>query len=96
MLCDQALEVEFADLCSKCSAMAERISFLAENHPQKARYFLAEKYNQISERENRVFDRRQKKYNPPPGPHTPDRRVSIRRTKQVPNSPKRRKSDSMS
>ena len=92
-LCDQAVEVEYADLCSECSAMAERIRFLIENHREKARFFLAQKYNETAEQGQKVFDRRQKEYKPPPGPHTPDRRVRIRRTQQMPDSPKRRKTD---
>jgi hypothetical protein len=75
--------------------MAEQIRFLIENHPEKIRYFLAEKINEIAEREKISVDRRVEKYKPPKGPHTPDRRVRIRRTRQVPNSPKRRKSDLM-
>jgi len=94
-LCEEASEAESAGLCSECYAMAERLSFLIEHHSEKARYFLDQKYNEITEGKNFVFDRRKKKYNPPPGPHTPDRRVKDRRVFQMPNSPKRRKSDLM-
>ena len=94
-LCGQAIENEYADLCPECSVMAERISFLIEYHREKARFYLAQRYNETAGRNEKIFDRRKKKYSPPPGPHTPDRRVRIRRTKQLPDSPKRRKSDSM-
>ena len=93
MLCEQALDVESADLCSNCTAMAERLSYLVEYHGEKAGIFLTEKLNEITERRNRMFDRRKNQYQPPLGPHTPDRRVKNRRIRQVPNSPKRRKSD---
>lgn len=93
LLCGQAVEVESADMCSKCFAMAERISFLIENHREKAQYFLDEKYKEITQGNHIVSDRRKKKYEPPQGPHTPDRRVRTRRVWQMPNSPKRRKTD---
>ena len=93
MFCDQAVAVESADLCSKCFTMAEQISFLIENHSEKVGYFLAEKFMQIAEREKVFAGRRVKQYKPPEGPHTPERRVKIRRTRQVTNSPKRRNTD---
>jgi hypothetical protein len=93
MLCEQAVDAESTGLCSKCITMAERISFLIENHKEKARYFLDEKFKQLTDRENIVTDRRKKKYQPPQGPHTPDRRVKARRIWQASDSPKRRKSD---
>ena len=92
-LCGQAVEDESADMCSKCFAMAERISFLIENHREKARYFLDEKYKVITDQEYIASDRRKSDYKPPPGPHTPDRRVKSRRIWQSPDSPKRRKTD---
>jgi len=92
-LCDQAIDVDSADLCPKCFTMAEQINFLIENHSEKARYFLGNKFNEIADRENPSTDRRKNKYRPPKGPHTPDRRVRIRRIGHAPDSPKRRKTD---
>jgi len=73
--------------------MSERISYLIEYHSEKSKHFLTEKFNIFVEQENILFDRRKIKYNPPRGPHTPDRRVKDRRIWQAPNSPKRRKTD---
>jgi hypothetical protein len=73
--------------------MAEQINFLIENHSEEARYFLGSKFNEIADRENPSTDRRKNKYRPPQGPHTPDRRVRIRRIGHAPDSPKRRKTD---
>lgn len=92
-LCDQAIDVDSADLCPKCFTMAEQINFLIENHSEEARYFLGSKFNEIADRENPSTDRRKNKYRPPQGPHTPDRRVRIRRIGHAPDSPKRRKTD---
>ncbi len=92
-LCDERVEVESAVLCPKCLVMKDRINFLIERHSENVRKFLLENYNKIRELDIKLYDRRLKKYTPPKGIHTPERRTRIRRTVQLARSPKRRKTD---
>lgn len=95
-LCDELVEVESAVLCPKCLEMKDQINFLIEQHRENVRKFLVENYNKIIELDIKTSDRRLKHYKPPKGIHTPERRTRIRRTVQLPQSPKRRKADSIS
>ncbi len=95
MLCDETVEVESAALCPECLAMKDRINFLIEHHRKNVRKFLVENYHKIVELDIEKYDRREKKYNPPKGTHTPERRTIIRRTLHLPQSHKRRKTDVM-
>jgi len=92
-LCDEPVEVESTVLCPKCVEMKDRVNFLVEHHRENIRKFLVENYNIIIELDIKKYDRRVKKYNPPKGIHTPERRTKIRRTVQRPQNPKRRKTD---
>ena len=95
-LCDELVEVESAILCPKCLEMKDQINFLIEQHRENVRKFLVENYNKIIELDIKTSDRRLKQYKPPKGIHTPERRTKIRRTVQLPQSPKRRKADFIS
>ena len=93
MLCGKPIEDKDSRLCSVCHKMDLAVTFLVENFPDRARTYLGYKFNQVADREERKFDRRSLEYNPPRGTHTPDRRKRVRRLKQTPYSPRRRKSD---
>jgi hypothetical protein len=92
-LCDEPVEVESAALCPKCLEMKDRVNFLIEHHRENIRKFLVENCNKIIELDIKTYDRRVKKYNPPKGIHTPERRTRNRRTVQLPQNHKRRKTD---
>jgi hypothetical protein len=92
-LCNEAIEIESTAFCPKCLEMKNRIRFLIRHHREKVKKFLVENYNTIIELDNETFDRRVKTYQAPKGIHTPERRTRIRRTVQLPQSPKRRKTD---
>ena len=94
-LCDEPVQIGPAVLCSKCFKMNDRIVFLIENHPEKLRKYIVENFTLTFELDLNRYDRRVKKYQPPKGIHTPERRTTIRRTLHLPNSPKRRKADTM-
>ena len=93
ILCDEPVKVESAAFCPKCLEMKDRINFLIERHRENVKNFLVENYNKVIELDLKTYDRRVKKYKPPTGIHTPERRTGIRRTVQLPQNPKRRKTD---
>jgi hypothetical protein len=92
-LCHATLLKESEEICEACQKMEIRINYLIENHKETAKEYLGKKFNQASDPIMQKFERRGQKYQPPKGTHTPDRRMKIRRLKQVKNSPKKRKTD---
>ncbi len=94
-LCEEPISNDPSGLCSKCHEMTDRIKFLIENHRDRLQKYFVENYTLTFELDLKRYDRRVKKYQPPLGIHTPERRTRIRRTMKLPNSPKRRKADFM-
>ena len=92
-LCCEPVEEKQGILCEMCLRMEERLNYLIKNDKDSAKEYLGSKLNAIADQEEQNYDRRKTQYKPPWGTHTPERRVKIRRQKQQPNSPRRRKSD---
>jgi hypothetical protein len=92
-LCDESSETISRGLCEACSRMDERLDQLIRNRPELLNRYLVDKYIAAVNLEPQLFDRRTQPCHPPRGIHTPERRVRIRRTCNLPWSPKRRKTD---
>ncbi|RLC74749.1 MAG: hypothetical protein DRI61_16095 [Chloroflexi bacterium] len=92
-LCTAPLAKEAEELCEECQKMEVRINYLIECRKEAVREYLGKKFNETSDPKMQMYERRSRKYTPPIGTHTPDRRKKIRRLKRLKNSPKKRKTD---
>ena len=92
-LCNEPVQRKQGILCVSCLQMEERLNYLIKIDKDSTKEYLGSKLNAIADQEDQNNDRRKTQYKPPWGTHTPERRVKIRRQKQQPNSPRRRKSD---